>query len=105
MLRDLSETGSAKLPKGQKLRPRKVLREFKEGLFTQRWQKKPELGPAQKLIGLLEGAGIGGCKHWVRTPGPTWLGCLPSRRQSLGSVVTKRASIHSTCWQISAVIG
>lgn len=80
---DAFETGSTKPPKGQKLKPRKVLREFKEGLFTQRWQKKLELQPAPKLIRLLEGADVEGWKHL----GPR--GCLPSRRQPLGSVVPK----------------
>lgn len=64
VLKDPFETASTKPPKGHELKPRKVLREFREGLFThssryvQRWQKELKLQPAQKLIGLLEGTGI-----------------------------------------------
>ena len=61
MPKDPAET---KTPKGHEPKRRKVLREFREGLFTcsnrcvQGRQKKPKLQPSQKLIGLLEGAGV-----------------------------------------------
>lgn len=69
--KDPSETAATKPAKGHKPKPRKVLRELRECLFTHssqyvhRQQKKLKLQPTQKLIGLLEGTGIWGYKHWL----------------------------------------